>query len=64
MRHDHQLDQIADEHACDEFVRLSRDDTLTVPRETSTIGARDDVYVLVSTRDKIREALTLVSYRD
>jgi len=38
--------------------------TLTVSRDTPTIVARDDVSELVSNRDKIREALTLVSFRD
>ena len=48
------------------YHRLCCTHTLTVPRGASTIGARDDVCVcvLVSTRDKIREALTLVSFRD
>ena len=43
----------------------SRNRTLTRSLDASTIGARDDAaLVLVSTRDKFREALTLVSYRD
>ena len=38
--------------------------TLTLCRDGPTIVARDDVSHLVSTRDNIREALTLVSFRD
>ena len=45
-------------------LRVHRNRTLTRSLDASTIGARDDAFVLVSTRDKFREALTLVSYRD
>jgi hypothetical protein len=47
--------------------RISRphhNETLTVSRDRPTIVARADVPELVSNRDKIREALTLVSFRD
>jgi hypothetical protein len=45
-------------------IRLCITPTLTLSRERPTIVAQDDVFELVSTRDKIREALTLVSFRD
>lgn len=45
--------------------RLLNESALTMSCGGPTIGARDDrVAMLVSTRDKFREALTLVSFRD
>jgi hypothetical protein len=51
--------------ACDDRIsRPHHNETLTVSRDRPTIVARADVPELVSNRDKIREALTLVSFRD